>query len=68
VARLLHRLGMLAARKPLVVIGAWVVMLVIVFGAVAKIGSLSFEALKGSISGRPICAQRSSPTATNLKS
>jgi len=41
VARLLHRLGMLAARKPLVVIGAWVVMLVIVFGAVAKIGSLT---------------------------
>ncbi|HEX3296636.1 MAG TPA: MMPL family transporter [Nocardioides sp.] len=40
-ARLLHRLGMLAARKPLVVIGAWVVMLVIVFGAVAKIGSLT---------------------------
>jgi uncharacterized membrane protein YdfJ with MMPL/SSD domain len=32
---------MLAARKPLVVIGAWVVMLVIVFGAVAKIGSLT---------------------------
>ena len=40
-ARLLHKLGMLCARKPLVVIGAWVVMLVVVFGAVAKIGSLT---------------------------
>ncbi|HEY2878698.1 MMPL family transporter [Nocardioides sp.] len=40
-ARLLHRLGMLCARKPLIVIGAWVVMLVVVFGAVAKIGSLT---------------------------
>jgi uncharacterized membrane protein YdfJ with MMPL/SSD domain len=32
---------MLCARKPLIVIGAWVVMLVVVFGAVAKIGSLT---------------------------
>ena len=30
-ARLLHRLGMLCARKPLVVIGAWFVLLVVVF-------------------------------------
>ena len=38
-ARLLHRLGMLCARKPLIVIGVWVVLLVVVFGAVAKFGS-----------------------------
>jgi uncharacterized membrane protein YdfJ with MMPL/SSD domain len=40
-ARLLHRLGMLCARKPLVVIGVWVVLLVVVFGSVAKFGSLT---------------------------
>ena len=40
-ARLLHRLGMLCARRPLVVIGAWVVLLVVVFGAVAKVGALT---------------------------
>jgi uncharacterized membrane protein YdfJ with MMPL/SSD domain len=40
-ARLLHRLGMLCARKPLVVIGAWVVLLIVVFGAVAKIGAVT---------------------------
>jgi uncharacterized membrane protein YdfJ with MMPL/SSD domain len=32
---------MLCARKPLVVIGVWVVLLVIVFGSVAKFGSLT---------------------------
>jgi uncharacterized membrane protein YdfJ with MMPL/SSD domain len=41
VARLLHKLGMLCARRPLVVIGLWVVLLVIVFGAVARIGALT---------------------------
>jgi uncharacterized membrane protein YdfJ with MMPL/SSD domain len=41
VARLLHKLGMLCARRPLVVIGVWVVLLVIVFGSVAKFGSLT---------------------------
>jgi uncharacterized membrane protein YdfJ with MMPL/SSD domain len=41
VARLLHRLGMLCARKPWVVIGAWLVLLVVVFGSVAKFGSLT---------------------------
>jgi uncharacterized membrane protein YdfJ with MMPL/SSD domain len=41
VARLLHRLGMLCARRPLVVIGAWVILLVVVFGAVARFGSLT---------------------------
>jgi uncharacterized membrane protein YdfJ with MMPL/SSD domain len=41
VARLLHRLGMLCARRPLVVIGVWVVLLVVVFGAVARFGSLT---------------------------
>ncbi len=40
-ARLLHKLGMLCARRPLVVIGLWVVLLVIVFGAVARIGALT---------------------------
>ncbi len=40
-ARLLHRLGMLCARKPLIVLGVWAVILVIVFGAVAKFGSLT---------------------------
>ena len=40
-ARLLHKLGMLCARRPLVVIGVWVVLLVIVFGSVAKFGSLT---------------------------
>ena len=38
-ARVLHRLGMLCARKPWIVLGAWFVMLVIVFGAVAQIGA-----------------------------
>ena len=38
-ARLLHRLGMLCARKPLVVIGVWFVLLFVVFGAVAKFGA-----------------------------
>jgi uncharacterized membrane protein YdfJ with MMPL/SSD domain len=32
---------MLCARKPLVVVGVWVVLLVIVFGAVAKLGALT---------------------------
>ena len=40
-ARLLHRLGMLCARKPLVVIAVWFVLLFVVFGAVAKIGALT---------------------------
>ena len=40
-ARLLHRLGMLCARKPLVVIGLWVVLLVVVFGAVGKFGAVT---------------------------
>ncbi|MGC4112820.1 MAG: MMPL family transporter [Nocardioides sp.] len=40
-ARLLHRLGMLCARKPLIVLGAWLVLLVVVFGSVAKFGSLT---------------------------
>ena len=38
-ARLLHRLGMLCARKPLLVMGLWVVLLVVVFGAVGKFGA-----------------------------
>ena len=38
-ARLLHRLGMLCARKPLIVMGLWVVLLVVVFGAVGKFGA-----------------------------
>jgi uncharacterized membrane protein YdfJ with MMPL/SSD domain len=41
VARLLHRLGLLCARKPLIVIGVWVVLLVVVFGAVGKFGALT---------------------------
>jgi uncharacterized membrane protein YdfJ with MMPL/SSD domain len=41
VARLLHRLGMLCARKPLFVIGAWVVLLVVVFGAVGRFGAVT---------------------------
>jgi uncharacterized membrane protein YdfJ with MMPL/SSD domain len=41
VARLLHRLGMLCARKPLIVIGVWVVLLVVVFGAVGKFGAVT---------------------------
>ncbi|HET8666215.1 MAG TPA: MMPL family transporter [Nocardioides sp.] len=40
-ARLLHRLGMLCARKPLIVIGVWVVLLVVVFGAVGKFGAVT---------------------------
>ncbi len=40
-ARLLHRLGLLCARKPLVVIGLWVVLLVVVFGAVGKFGAIT---------------------------
>src|SRR5690349_12747506 len=38
-ARMLHRLGMLCARKPLIIIGIWFLMLVIVFGAVGKLGA-----------------------------
>jgi uncharacterized membrane protein YdfJ with MMPL/SSD domain len=41
VARLLHKLGMLCARKPLVVIGVWVVLLVVVLGAVHTFGKLT---------------------------
>jgi uncharacterized membrane protein YdfJ with MMPL/SSD domain len=41
VARLLHRLGMLCARKPLIVIGVWVVLLVVVFGAVGRFGAVT---------------------------
>jgi uncharacterized membrane protein YdfJ with MMPL/SSD domain len=41
VARLLHKLGMLCARKPWIVIGAWVVLLVVVFGAVARFGAVT---------------------------
>ena len=40
-ARLLHRLGMLCARRPLVVIGGWVVLLVVVVGAVHQVGALT---------------------------
>ena len=40
-ARLLHKLGMLCARKPLVVIGAWIVLLVVVLGAVHQFGKLT---------------------------
>jgi uncharacterized membrane protein YdfJ with MMPL/SSD domain len=39
VARLLHRLGMFSARRPLVMIGVWVLLGVVVFGAVAAFGS-----------------------------
>ena len=38
-ARLLHRLGMFSARRPLVMIGVWVLLGVVVFGAVATFGS-----------------------------
>ena len=40
-ARLLHRLGMLCARKPLIVMGLWVVLLVLVFGAVGRFGAVT---------------------------
>ena len=38
-ARLLHRLGMFSARRPLVMIGVWVLLGVVIFGAVAAFGS-----------------------------
>jgi uncharacterized membrane protein YdfJ with MMPL/SSD domain len=41
VARLLHRLGLLCARRPLVVIGVWVVLLVVIVGAVRVVGSVT---------------------------
>ena len=40
-ARFLHGLGMLCARKPLVVIGAWLVLLVVTVGAVQSVGALT---------------------------
>jgi uncharacterized membrane protein YdfJ with MMPL/SSD domain len=41
VARLLHRLGMLCARRPLIVMGVWFVMLVVIVGAVRVVGSVT---------------------------
>jgi uncharacterized membrane protein YdfJ with MMPL/SSD domain len=41
VARLLHRLGMLCARRPLIVIGVWFVLLVAIVGAVRVVGSVT---------------------------
>ena len=38
-ARLLHRMGMFCARRPLVMIGVWVLVAVAVFGSVAAFGS-----------------------------
>ena len=38
-ARLLHRLGRFSARRPLVMIGVWVLLGVVVFGSVAAFGS-----------------------------
>ncbi len=40
-ARLLHRLGMLCARRPLIVLGIWFVMLVLIIGAVRIVGSVT---------------------------
>jgi uncharacterized membrane protein YdfJ with MMPL/SSD domain len=39
VARILHRLGLVCARRPLIVIGIWLVMLVAVVGAVHILGA-----------------------------
>jgi uncharacterized membrane protein YdfJ with MMPL/SSD domain len=65
VARMLHRLGMLCARKPLVVIGAWVVLLVVVFGSVARFGSLTSNDLSlpgtGSQEAKDLLQERFSP-------
>ena len=38
-ARLLHRLGLFSARRPLVMIGLWVLLGVVVFGSVAAFGA-----------------------------
>ena len=40
-ARLLHRLGMVCARRPLIVIGVWFVLLVAIVGAVRVVGSVT---------------------------
>ncbi len=40
-ARLLHRLGLLCARRPLIVLGIWFVMLVLIIGAVRVVGSVT---------------------------
>src|SRR4051794_23655322 len=37
--RALHALGRFCARRPLIMIGAWVVFLALVFGATAKFGA-----------------------------
>jgi len=41
VARLLHRLGLLCARRPLVVLGVWFVLLFLIIGSVRVVGSMT---------------------------
>ena len=64
-ARLLHRMGMFCARRPLVMIGVWVLVAVAVFGSVAAFGSQTNNDLRlpgtGSQSAKDLLQEKFPP-------
>ena len=64
-ARLLHRLGLLCARRPLIVLGIWFVMLVMIIGAVRVVGALTSNDLSlpgtGSQEAKDLLAEKFPP-------
>jgi uncharacterized membrane protein YdfJ with MMPL/SSD domain len=65
VARLLHRVGLFCARRPLVMIGVWALVAVAIFGAVAAFGSQTNNDLRlpgtGSQSAKDLLQEKFPP-------